>query len=94
MDRREDEHPAIHPSLFVKRQSICYRKHLLKSQPISTTTRKAAKKSEVTQEAYMLARRAEPLSIRDDHQRRAKAGCVVAAVTRVTQQNLHKQNIS
>lgn len=52
------------------------------------------KKSEVTGAAYMLARRAEPLSIRDDHQRGAEAGCVVAAVTGVTQQNLCKQNMS
>lgn len=36
----------------------------------------------------MLAGGAEPLSIRDDHQRRPQAGRVVAAVAEVTQQDL------
>ena len=36
----------------------------------------------------MLARRAEPFSIRDDHQRRTEAGGVVATVTRIAQKNL------
>jgi len=39
---------------------------------------------EVEQEPYVLARWAEPFSIRDYHQRRAKASCMVSAVTGVT----------
>lgn len=44
----------------------------------------------------MLARRAEPFSVRDDHQRRAKAGGVIATVTGITQKNLQrtKRNIN
>lgn len=37
---------------------------------------------------YVLAGRAEPFAIRDDHERGPQAGCVVAAVTGVAQQDL------
>lgn len=39
--------------------------------------------SEGEQEPYVLARWAEPFSIRDYHQRRAKASCMVSTVTGV-----------
>lgn len=40
---------------------------------------------------YMLTGWTEPLSIGDDHERRPQTGCVVAAVTRIAQQDLRKR---
>lgn len=41
-----------------------------------------------THKAYMLAGWAEPLPIWNQHKRRPQTGSVVAAITRVAQQNL------
>lgn len=41
-------------------------------------------------DTYVLTGRAEPLAVRDDHERRPQTGRVVAAVTAVTQQDLQR----
>lgn len=51
---------------------------------------KLLKRKETTT-TYMLAWRAKPFSIRDDHERGSETGCMIPTITRVAQQNLEHQ---
>lgn len=51
---------------------------------LPTTLHQCKAEREVEEGPYVLARWAEPLSVGNDHQRRAKAGRVVSAVAGVT----------